>query len=1549
MGHPGAEHQYKMSPKPFNAIVNKAHKQENRHGQRCQNGQSLPHGLVGPRCTASVSIEGIGCESILDTGSQVTTVSETFYLNNLSFLPIQPICALFQIEGAGGQHVPYLGYIQAFISLPSSITGVTEEITSLVLIVPDCHFNSQIPLLIGTNVLDRLYQDGVEKRGLDFLQGPDLSSDCVLLFQHVAQSYQEENSASYVKLHGRHSITIPAGKKRSVFGDVRVKKNSPPHSLFVVESPETFSLPGGVFVESALLDMPHKSLRKIPVVLRNVTDRSVMLHPKQVIAEMMVAQYVMPSEPQKTAVSGTPQSQSDKLSFNLEDSPIPEQWKRRITEKLNNMPEVFAIDDLSHGCTSAVKHHIRLQDDTPFRERPRPIHPSDREAVKQHLRELLDAGIIRESESPFASPIVVVKKKNGKIRLCVDYRKLNMRTIKDAYALPNIEETFSALSGAKWFSVMDLKSGYYQVEVAEEDKHKTAFVCPLGFWEFNRMPQGVTNAPSTFQRLMEKCVGDLHLNEVLVFLDDLIVFSETLEEHEIRLMKVLNRLRDYGLRLSPDKCHFFKSSVKYLGHIVDAEGVHTDPSKLSALKGWPRPTNRKELKCFLGFAGYYRRFVEGYSKIAKPLNGLTAGYVPPRKRGKIYKKNQIKAPFNPTLPLGEEWTEECEVAFRTLIDTLTSAPVLAFANPNLPYVLHTDASRDGLGAALYQEQDGKLRVIAYASRGLSKSEQNYPAHKQEYLALKWAICEKFNDYLYGTEFIVLTDNNPLTYVLTTAKLDAAGHRWLAALSTYRFTIKYRAGSSNQDADGLSRRPQSPPQEDEEFKQERARIEELKQRILNGEDKMVSGDMLSALCQRHSVITSADGCTTPELPTLAESLALDASAIPDDFASSGQGTIPGMTHNDWYQSQREDLSIRRVISFIQRNRKPTFKEMSSELPEVKLLLREWKRLELRDGVLFRRCLDHGTEIHQLILPSKHRQRALHGLHDEVGHLGFERVLNLARARFYWPKMSQSIEEKCRTCERCVRRKANPQKAAPMENIQTSYPLELVCMDYLSIEPDSKDTRNVLVITDHFTKFAVATPTKDQKANTVAKTLWENFIVHYGFPSRLLSDQGRDFESHTIKELCSVIGAEKVRTTPYHPRGNPVERFNRTLLSMLGTLEDKDKYHWKDFVKPLVHAYNCTRNDTTGYSPYELMFGRQPRLPIDLVLGIQPKQDGCKTHSEYVKGLRQQLQDSYALASESSRKMGEKNKTRFDAKVRAAELVPGDRVLVRNVNLRGKHKLADRWEKAIHVVVRKMGDGPVYVVKQERGETPHRTLHRDLLLPCGFLPVEETDSEPEMNLPRRRLRPRDKTAQQTGDDDHVDGEMSSSDEEEVCYPRQIPQISTRGPFIQRDYIGGIKQAILTYNTSENDPCTSVVLNPSPPEVSQSKSLPPEVREASAEEHPESTAEAVLENSSHIEIIEPKEHTAADIPENGTVSLSDVVPQAEPIERDSPEREPVEIRRSSRERHQPDRLCYGELGRPLVLALASFFESLGRNVTESSKGHTISFKTHAETHAV
>lgn len=346
--------------------------------------------------------------------------------------------------------------------------------------------------------------------------------------------------------------------------------------------------------------------------------------------------------------------------------------------------------------------------------------------------------------------------------------------------------------------------------------------------------------------------------------------------------------------------------MRYLGHIVSEQGVETDPEKISALKSWPVPQILKELRSFLRFAGYYRRFIHGYAAIAKPLNDLKKGYTPCRhqgRKGASTPVHDVKQPFN------ERWTSQCQLAFETLIDKLTTAPVLGFANPKQPYILHTDASTTGIGAALYQEQEGQLCVMAYASHGLSISESQYPAHKLEFLALKWSVTEKFHDYLYGTSFVVVT-NNPLTYILTSAKLDAASHRWLAALSTYDFKLQYRAGSQNRNADALSRRPHHQPS-DAHCQKEWDMVQQFTRDHVDDRAVELDPDVVAAICQRAS---------SPEGPpksciTLVESLSMSVSAIPDCYASeSHQGlpVVPSLTLLDLREKQRADPSLREVI-------------------------------------------------------------------------------------------------------------------------------------------------------------------------------------------------------------------------------------------------------------------------------------------------------------------------------------------------------------------------------------------------------------------------------------------------------------------------------------------------------------------------------------------------------------------------------------------------------------------------------------------------------------
>ncbi|RXN13321.1 Retrovirus-related Pol polyprotein from transposon 412 [Labeo rohita] len=405
--------------------------------------------------------------------------------------------------------------------------------------------------------------------------------------------------------------------------------------------------------------------------------------------------------------------------------------------------------------------------------------------------------------------MVLVWKKSGDLRVCVDYRWLNARTIKDAHPLPHQADCLAALGGNAIFSVMDLTSGFYNIAMAEEDKNLTAFTTPMGLYEFNRLPQGLRNSPASFMRLMTNIFGDQNFMTLLCYLDDLLVYAPDEGEAIKRLEMVFSRLREHGLKLAPKKCHFLQRSVRFLGHIIDSSGVATDPDKVSTIRAVTEPDlmmedgvtpSQKKIKSFLGMVLYYQRFIQNFSTIAKPLFALTAtprGTKTPGKGAAAFKK----------LSPGD-WREEHSRAFQQLKAALVNSVVLTHPDFSRPFILFTDASLDGLGAVLSQVTEGETRArpIAFASKALTCAQAKYPAHRLEFLALKWSVCDKFSHWLKGHDFVVWTDNNPLTYILTKPKLDACEQRWVSRLAPYRFSIKYIPGSKNIVADALSRQP-----------------------------------------------------------------------------------------------------------------------------------------------------------------------------------------------------------------------------------------------------------------------------------------------------------------------------------------------------------------------------------------------------------------------------------------------------------------------------------------------------------------------------------------------------------------------------------------------------------------------------------------------------------------------------------------------------------------------------------------------------------------------
>ena len=696
---------------------------------------------------------------------------------------------------------------------------------------------------------------------------------------------------------------------------------------------------------------------------------------------------------------------------------------------------------------------------------------------------------------------------------------------------------------------MDLLSGYWNVIIKPEDRHKTAFITPDGLFQWIVMPFGLTNSPGTFQRFMQKTMADILYKFVVVYLDDFLVFSNTFEEHLDHLKQFFERIRKFNLRLGIEKCHFLCSEVRYLGHLIGGDGIKPDPDKIKAVENFKTPKSVKDIQSFLGLTGYYRTFVKDYAFIADPMT-------------KLLRKN---AKF--------DWNDDCDKAFQRLKQALITAPILAQFKEDAENEIFCDACGYGMSAILGQVQDGRHVVISYNSKLFNPQQLKYSITEKECLALVYAV-KKYRHFIYGSPFTVYTDHNPLQFLMKIKNPNGRLTRWSMLLMEYDFTVEYKPGKKHQNADTLSRYPVDHPDEEEE---------EIVL-LLNETIDLVSYQKTDEWCKR--------------LRNLIES--------------------------------RSKNSNKYVI---------------------------------KDEIIYRKSYDSNhNPILLICLPKKLRKQVLKDLHDsEIGgsHLGTLKTYYKVRRRFFWPNCEKTVRSYIRNCTSCqlLKDDKQPEKGL-MQMMEISEPFDCCGVDILGpITPSSKGNQYIIIFIDLFTKWLETKAVKNTQSETLAKWFCYNIFPKHGAINRILTDNASYFTSEFSEIVFELTKSKHITSTSYSPQTNGnAERACATVKNMLKFYVDESHSDW-DFYLPLVtFNYNISVQKTTRFSPFYLLYNREPKLPLDITMKIP---------NEFTFGnnYKNSFEDILELVKHRIEESQKDNKQNYDEKHQDIEFEVGDLVSLR----------------------------------------------------------------------------------------------------------------------------------------------------------------------------------------------------------------------------------------------------------------------------------------------
>lgn len=894
---------------------------------------------------------------------------------------------------------------------------------------------------------------------------------------------------------------------------------------------------------------------------------------------------VVPFEFQAEIINPQKNNNPIKLSNNIRTSHLNSEEKAKILNLCQKFKDIFHSENSDLTFTNAVKHKIRTKDEEPVYVKSFRHPHAMKTEIQNQIQKLLELNVIRPSISPYSAPVWIVPKKadasgKKKFRMVIDYRKLNDKTVEDKYPLPRIEEILDNLGKSCYFTTLDLAQGFHQIEMDPESIEKTAFTVNNGHFEYLRMPFGLKNAPSTFQRVMDNVLREYLHKFCFVYMDDVVIFSKSLQEHIWHIQLIFSKLREFNLKVQLDKSEFLSKNVEFLGHVITPDGIQPNPNKSKAIEKYPIPKNVKEIRSFLGLIGYYRRFINNFAKVVSPLT-------------KCLKKG-AKIDIN-----CKEYIE----AFELCKELLTNAPILAYPDFEKQFKLTCDASNVAIGSVLTQSN----RPIAYYSRTLNSAEKNYSTIEKELLSILDS-TKHFRPFLFGQNFIIETDHNPLVWLYKIKEPNSRLIRWKLKLDEFNFTIIYKKGSDNKVADALSR------------------IEIQNNELDDNESMAVNKNDFPPLTEEDINeilgINNANDVTFPNEilnevindlennQNLNENLEVSTGATIHSTQGEDGKTIPITEQSVNNFSNRIILNSGEVYKckytkpFKKNNYLVTISISNSE-KDLSTMIKEIFRPNESYGVYFidkslelpfiRFCKNTFNYSVKIVIsnifckdvPYEDNQKEIVSEYHEINHNGINETYNQLKNKYFWPNMKNTITSIVNSCDLCLQSKyeRHPYQLKLTGPLLAKRPFDVIHIDTFSFQ-NSK----FLTLIDLFSKYAQAYYVKDGTGISILNKI-RHYFSHHNIPRKIVCDEGREFQNKTFTEFCKLNKIELHFTTVNNPSSNsPVERLHSTLLEKLRILRIKNPNELpENLMISAVLIYNQSIHSSTGYSPFNLLYG------------------------------------------------------------------------------------------------------------------------------------------------------------------------------------------------------------------------------------------------------------------------------------------------------------------------------------------------------------------------